>query len=514
MNPQVIARRTPDKVATIMASTGETMSYRELDQLARRIAALFRHLGLRPGDHIALLVGNEIMYHPVGWGAWFAGLYWTPISTRLTAEEIAYIIEDSGSQLVVASPVFESALLTLREAMPQVGGWYLTGPGETLPDIRHTAAAFAPLPTDETTAVGADMLYSSGTTGRPKGIKPALGATRDQPNGLASLLTRLYGFDGDSRYLTPAPLYHGSPTKFSLAIHRAGGTNVIMEKFDAEEALAAIARHGVSHSQWVPTMFHRLARLPDEARSRHDLSSHRVAIHAAAPCPQDLKQQMLAWWGPIIHEFYAGSEAIGFTAIGPEEWLARPGSVGQAVLGEIHIMDEDGGECPVGETGEIYFANGPPLAYHNDKAKSAKAYNARGWITLGDLGRLDAEGYLYLSDRKDFMIITGGVNVYPQEIEDVLAMHPEVQDVAVFGIPNEEFGAEVKAVVQPVAWPADEAAYKQMLADYSRARLSPIKVPRSFDLTEELPRQPNGKLYKKKLREAYLAAARGEEPVV
>jgi len=505
MNPQVIAEHAPERPATIMVSTGETMSYGELDTLARRLAALFHALGLERGDHIAMMIDNEIMYHPVAWGAWYAGLFFTPVSTRLTTGEVAYMIEDSGARLFIASPPHEALALELSAKLPQVPHWFLTAPGGgKIRDIVSQLGTIEPLAVTSEDLVGADMLYSSGTTGRPKGIKPRGGATRDQPNPLASLLTRLYGFDAETRYLTPAPLYHGSPTKYSMAVHRAGGTNVIMESFDAERALAAIATHRVTHSQWVPTMLQRMVRLPEEAKARFDLTSHRVAIHAAAPCPPELKRQMIDWWGPIVWEFYAGSEAVGYTSIDSGEALARPASVGRSVLGELHILDGDGNELPPGEIGHIFFAGGPLMEYHNDPAKTARAYNERGWVTLGDMGRLDEDGFLYLADRKDFMIITGGVNVYPAEIEQLLAMHPAVEDVAVFGVPNEEFGQEVKAVIQPAAWPADEAAYKAELDAYCRAYLSRIKVPRSIDLAAELPRQPNGKLYKTALRAAYL----------
>lgn len=505
MNPQVIAQSAPERPATIMAATGETMSYGELDSLARKFASLLRRLGLGAGDHLAMMIDNEIMYHPVAWGAWYAGLYFTPVSTRLTASEVAYLIEDSGSRFVVASPAYESMVAELAPLLAQVEHWFLTAAGTgavgTLRPLLDAETELAVGPDD---AVGSDMLYSSGTTGRPKGIKPRGGATRDEANPLAALLTRLYGFDTSTRYLTPAPLYHGSPTKYSMAVHRAGGTNVIMEGFDAETALAAIDRYGVTHSQWVPTMLHRMSRLPEEKKARYDLSSHRVAIHAAAPCPPELKRQMIDWWGPIIWEFYAGSEAVGYTSIDSAEALARPGSVGRSVFGDLHILDGEGNDLPPREIGHIFFANGPAMEYHADQAKTARAYNAHGWVTLGDMGWLDEEGYLYLADRKDFMIITGGVNVYPAEIEQLLVMHPAVDDAAVFGIPNEEFGQEVKAVVQPTEWPADETAFNEELMDYCRARLSRIKMPRTIDLSAELPRQPNGKLYKSALRAAYL----------
>ncbi len=508
MNPLVMARQDPDRPATINASTGEMMSYGALDDLSRRLAAGFRALGLQPGDHIAMMVSNELMFHPICWGAWLAGLYFTPVSTRLRRDEVEHLITDSGSKLVIASPSFEDLMVDLKATLPGVGNWFLTAAGAGgLPTIDDLVAGLEPLEVGPNALVGADMLYSSGTTGKPKGILPRLGLRRDDPNPLAMLLKRLYGFDQDTRYLTPAPLYHGSPLKFSMAIHRFGGVNVIMERFDAEEALAVIAGHGVTHSQWVPTMLHRMVRLPAEVKARHDLSKHRVAIHAAAPCPVELKRQIIDWWGPIVHEFYAGSEAVGFTAIDTPEWLERPGSVGRAVLGDIHIVGEAGVELPAGEVGQIYFGGGPKVAYHNDAEKTARAYHPKGWMTLGDMGRVDDEGYLYLSDRKDFMIITGGVNVYPKEIEDVLIMHPDVEDAAVFGVPNAEFGEEVKAVVQPVVWPNDEAAFIEALSNHCRGRLSSIKLPKSFDLARALPRQENGKLYKKALRDIYLAAA-------
>ncbi|CAN5168661.1 acyl-CoA synthetase [soil metagenome] len=507
MNPMVIAQTRPDHPATIMSGSGQVMTYAQLDDTARRFATVLRALGLRYGDHIALYVDNEIMYHPVAWGAWFAGLYFTPISTRLTPEEVRYIIADSGSQLVIASPSHEAAMATVRDAMPQVAHWYLTGPGTGLiPDIGPKIGAATPLEVGPSDRIGSDMLYSSGTTGRPKGIKPPLGATRDQPNPLAALLGKLYGFGPETRYLTPAPLYHGSPTKYSMAVHRFGGTNVIMEKFDAEAALATIARRGVTHSQWVPTMLQRLYRLPDEVKTTYDLSSHRVAIHAAAPCPPELKRAMIAWWGPIVQEFYAGSEAAGYTAIDSAEWLERPGSVGRSVFGDLHILRDDGAEADIGEIGQIYFANGPKFEYHNDPEKTARAYNDRGWVTLGDMGRLDEAGYLYLADRKDFMIISGGVNVYPTEVENLLTMHPLIEDVAVFGLPHEDLGEAVVAVIQPRAWPQDEAAFIADIDAFCRDRLSRIKSPRRIELARELPRQPNGKLYKKGLREQYLKA--------
>jgi len=509
MNPFLVAKEKPDALATIIAESGVTMTYGELADTAGKIASAFRALGLQPGDHIALMLPNGIWYHPIGWGAWLAGLYWTPISTRLQHAEVAHILTDSDARLVVTAPEYEPLMAELQGWETPVGHWFTTGEAnDRFLSVTALIEGQKPLETSSDTPAGADMLYSSGTTGRPKGILPKLGRTRDEADPLSVLLAKLYSFTPDSVYLCPAPLYHGSPLKYTLAIHRVGGTNVIMTKFDAEGALAAINRYHVTHSQWVPTMLSRMVRLDDDVKNQYDLSSHRVAVHAAAPCPPELKRQLIDWWGPIVHEFYAGSEAIGYTAIDTEQWLAHPGSVGRPVLGEIHIVGDDGEELPQGEIGQIYFGKGPQIAYHNDPEKTASVYHPEGWITMGDMGRLDEEGYLYLSDRKDFMIITGGVNVYPKEIEDLLSVHPAIADVAVFGVPNEEFGEEVKAVVQPTEWPENETAFVEMLTAHCRAHLSPIKVPRSFDLARELPRQENGKLYKKALRAAYLAKAR------
>jgi len=350
------------------------------------------------------------------------------------------------------------------------------------------------------------MLYSSGTTGRPKGVKRVLtGEPFDAlPNNYA-LTRKLYGLNQDTVYLSPAPLYHAAPLVFTNSVLSSGGTIIVMDHFDPEQALALIERHRVTASQWVPTMFVRLLRLPDAARRKCDLSSHKVAVHAAAPCPIEIKRAMIDWWGPILHEYYAGSEGNGFVVIDSHEWLAHPGSVGRAILGELRILDEDGHEQPADVPGAIYFANGPAFEYHNDPAKTQAAYNAQGWSTLGDVGYLDREGYLYLTDRKAYMIISGGVNIYPQETENVLTGHPGIVDVAVFGVPNAEFGEEVKAVVQPVDMALATPAFAAELIAYCRERLADVKCPRSIDFDPELPRHPTGKLYKRLVRDRYWA---------
>ena len=350
------------------------------------------------------------------------------------------------------------------------------------------------------------MLYSSGTTGRPKCVSgPLPDAPLGTPDAVYALVTALFGGTADSVYLSPAPLYHAAPLRFCMGFHRLGATVVVMEHFDAAEALAAIERHRVTHSQWVPTMFIRMLKLPEAERARHDLSSHRVAVHAAAPCPVQVKQQMIEWWGPILHEYYAGTEGNGFVYCDSATWLDHPGTVGRSILGEVHIVGDDGEELPAGQAGTIYFGGGPGFSYHNDPEKTAASRDprGRGWSTLGDVGYVDDEGFLYLTDRKAYMIITGGVNVYPQEAENVLALHPKVADVAVLGVPNDEFGEEVKAVVEPISMDDAGPELERELIAYCREHLADVKCPRTVDFRPELPRHPTGKLYKRLLKDEY-----------
>jgi acyl-CoA synthetase (AMP-forming)/AMP-acid ligase II len=351
---------------------------------------------------------------------------------------------------------------------------------------------------------GACMFYSSGTTGRPKGIeRPLSGRPYGSSQPLDALISAGYGFGLDTVYLCPAPLYHAAPLGWSMATQRLGGTVILMERFDPLETLALIERHRVTHAQFVPTMFVRMLKLPADERRRFDLSSLRAVIHAAAPCPVDVKRQMIEWWGPLIYEYYAGSEGNGFCAIDSADWLAHPGSVGRPVGVEIHIVGEDGREVPTGAVGVVYFGGGEPFAYHNDAVKTAEAYTPEGWSTLGDVGYVDDEGYLYLTDRKSHMIISGGVNIYPQEVEDVLVLHPEVADVAVIGVPHAEMGEEVKAVVQLVDMSMAGPELERELIAYCESRVARFKFPRSVDFDPELPRLPTGKLAKRLLRDRY-----------
>ena len=504
MHPSVHAQRTPDKAALIVAETGESWSYAELEARSNRAAHLFRAAGLAIGDTVAIFCDNRAEFYELVWGAQRAGLIYVCVPAKLTAPEVAYIVNDSGAKLLVASAALGEVAAALPGLLPGIQRYLLDG---ELPGWSGWEAATAPLPAtpiaDE--RAGIDMLYSSGTTGRPKGVRVALPEVAElaAPNVLMMLAQALYKLSGESIYLSPAPLYHAAPLRWSMTVQRLGGTVVMMRHFEPEPALAAIARYGVTDSQWVPTHFVRLLKLPEAVRTAYDLSSLRTAIHAAAPCPVPVKRAMIDWWGPVLYEYYAGSEGNGLTTIDSAQWLAHPGSVGKAAYGVLHICDDAGEEVPPGTEGLVYFEGGGVFEYHNDPAKTAEARHPKGWTTLGDIGRLDEEGYLYLTDRKSFMIISGGVNIYPQEIENRLVTHPKVADVAVIGAPCPDMGERVVAVVQPLDMAEAGPALAEELARWCRAELSGVKTPRQFDFTDALPRAPTGKLYKRLLRDRY-----------
>jgi long-chain acyl-CoA synthetase len=504
MHPSVHAATHPDKLAVVMAGSGRTLTYAELDARSNQVAQLLRARGLKTGDAIAVLMDNGPEFFEIAWGAQRCGLYFTCISTKLSASEVAYILDDSGARLLFASAGLAGvAVPALAQANGVRAGFAVDGPVAGFEEYASARDAMAPTRVADESA-GADMLYSSGTTGRPKGIRAALsGAPIDAPNPLQMMAQMVYGIGADAIYLSPAPLYHAAPLRWCMSVHKIGGTVVAMERFEPEAYLRAVETHRVTDTQLVPTMFVRMLKLPEATRRAYDLSSLKMAVHAAAPCPVSVKSEMMDWWGPIIFEYYAGTEGNGFCSIAPQEWLDKKGSVGKALLGELKIVDEDGTVVAAGETGTVYFANGPRFEYHNAPEKTAQSQNAHGWTTLGDVGHVDADGYLFLTDRKAFMIISGGVNIYPQESENVLVAHPKVADVAVFGVPNEEFGEEVKAVVQPVSMADAGPDLEAELLAYCRERISHIKAPRSIDFQEELPRHPTGKLYKRLLRDKY-----------
>lgn len=500
MHPYIFAGKTPDKPAIVMAETGETMSYGELEALSNRVAQLFRAYGLKRGDVVALMLENCIEFLPICWGAQRSGIVFTAMSTKLSYDEAQYIVSDSGAKMLFAS----ASLGAIAGRLALAGKRFaLAG---AIPGFETFADAVAAMPptriADE--SQGRDMLYSSGTTGRPKGVTGALPeGPIDEINPLGMLTKVLYDYNKDMVYLSPAPLYHAAPLRYCMSVHRFGGTVVVMKKFDPERYLELIQRYRITHSQLVPTMFVRMLKLPDEARARYDLSSLKVAIHAAAPCPVEVKRRMIDWWGEVIYEYYASTEGTGFCAVSPSEWLKKPGTVGKSILGQIRILGEDDDLLPPGREGRIYFAGGGEFKYHNDPDKTRSVHHEQHGATFGDIGYVDEDGYLFLTDRAAYMIITGGVNVYPQETEDVLVMHPKVADVAVIGVPHDEMGEEVKAVVQPRDWADAGPALEAELIAFARERLSHVKCPRSIDFEAELPRHDTGKLYKRLLKDRY-----------
>ncbi len=456
-------------------------------------------------DVVALFMENNIRYHEVYWAALRSGMYLTAVNKYLTAEEAAYIVADSGAKALVTSAALEPVAEAMRDAVPACSfRLAVDGPVADFeayePALAATPAEAAP---DE--RLGDFMNYSSGTTGRTKGLKrPLSDLALSALSPLDELVGTVYAVDRKTIYLSPAPLYHAAPITFTAAVHSHGGTNVIMERFDAAQALALIEHHRATHSQRVPTMFARMLKLPQAARNAHDLSSHRIVVHAAAPCPLEVKRQMIDWWGPILHEYYGGTERNGLTYCDSADWLSHPGTVDRAQLGTLHICDDAGRELPAGEPGLIYFERDEaPFEYHNDPENAAQSRHPSQpfWTKLGDVGYLDENGFLYLTDRESFMIISGGVNIYPQEIEDCLILHPEVGDVAVFGVPHAECGEAVKAVVEPAPGTAPSPELAEALIEHARSRLAAFKVPRSVDFEAALPRLENGKLYKRLLKD-------------
>ncbi len=506
MYPGHWSKIQPDKPAVINSVTGEQLTFRELDDRSNQLAQLFYARGMRRGDHVAIFMENRVDYFVVAAATNRSGLYITTINRYLTPEEAGYIVNDCGAAALVVSETIASAEEVCSHAPGCTIKLSAGGGHSTFEDLasalnEHPAEPLAHQP------VGASMLYSSGTTGNPKGIlRPLPEQTVEDPDFQPGALQKgLWNFGQDTVYLSPAPLYHTAPFGFSLAAVSLGGTVIMMPKFDALGALQAIDQYQVTHSQWVPTMFSRMLKL-DIDRSQFDLGTMKVAIHAAAPCPRQVKQAMLDWWGDVIYEYYAGSELNGITHVSPQEWRQRPGTVGKTMMGPIHICDEDGTELPNGEAGLIYFEQPvATFAYHNDdeKTRSSRHPEHDNWSALGDVGYVDDEGYLFLTDRATFMIISGGVNIYPQEIEDTIIMHPSVSDVAVIGVPNEEMGEEVKAIVQLEAHVEADDSIEQDILSYARDNLAHYKCPKSVDFTPELPRSPAGKLYKRKLKDQY-----------
>ena len=492
LHPLTWAERAPERPAWIFPTAGVTVTYGELASYALRGAQLIRALGLEVGDGMAVLATNHPMSLAVFWAAQLAGLYYTPISTQFQRREVDHILHDCDARLLVTgADQDDKASDAPQRHRFTIDAWLAAIDGHR--DVLIDDAC-----------EGAEMLYSSGTTGHPKGIRAvAPGAPLGTTSELFLKRLDLHQINADTRYLSTAPLYHSAPLRYNAMTLRCGGTSVIMDKFDPVRSLDLIDRHQITHSQWVPTMFVRLLRLPESRRSGFDLGSHRVAVHAAAPCPPAVKDAMIDWWGPILYEYYSGTEGNGQTAIDSDEWLRHRGSVGRPILGQLKILGEGDEELSAGATGRVFFAGGPKFEYYKDPEKTRGAYSKQGYSTLGDIGHVDADGYLYLTDRASHMIITGGVNVYPREVEDVLLEHPAVQDAAVFGIPNDEFGEEIKAAVELTQAAAVTA---EALIAFCRSRIAHLKCPKSIDFVDALPRHATGKLYKQPLIDAYRAA--------
>jgi long-chain acyl-CoA synthetase len=508
MHPSHHARTFPHKPAYIMAASGEVVTYGELDARSNQGAHLFRHLGLQTDDVVATFIENHPRYYEILWAAQRSGLRYTCISSKLTADEVEYIVKDCGAKAFITSAALRGEAGKLAGRLPGVALFSVDGEAGPFRGFVEARSAFPVTPIADQSA-GRPLLYSSGTTGRPKGVtQPGEPERRlDAPSKLLMIGQAMFSLDQDTVYLSPAPLYHSAPLGWSMMIHSIGGTVVLMERFDAEDALRMIERHKVTSAQWVPTHFVRMLKLPEATRNRYDVSSLKSVFHAAAPCPIPVKEQMIAWWGPIVFEYYAGTEGICFCAIDTPQWLAHKGSVGRSLFSELKICGEDGEPLPPRSEGMVFFDGGGAFEYLGDPVKTAEARNQYGWSTLGDVGWVDEEGYLYLTDRKSFMIISGGVNIYPQEIENLLIGHPKVADVAVVGAPHEEMGEEVVAVVQPADWSEAGPALAEALIAWTRERLSHVKTPRRIDFMQELPRHATGKLYKRLIRDQYWGKA-------
>ncbi|MDO9458068.1 acyl-CoA synthetase [Nocardioides sp.] len=511
MYPGTWAQTHPDKPALVMAGSGRSLTYAELDDRSLRLANRLRAAGLRPGDVVSLLSDNTPETYEVYWAALRSGLYITAVNHNLSADEVSYIVRDCGAGALVVSAT-SPRLVALVEALDvEVAerlayGGRVDGYGDYESALADAGAD--PLPEQPH---GDDLLYSSGTTGRPKGIKlPLPDYAVDEPGyKYVAIFGGLYAFDESTVYLSPAPVYHAAPLRFGGVVHALGGTLVMMEKFDPEKFLAAVQEHRVTHTQMVPTMFVRLLKLDDPVRTSYDVSSLRCVVHAAAPCPVEVKHRMIEWLGPIVNEYYASTEANGGTMINSEQWLAHPGSVGVPLIGVPHVCGEDGAELPAGSVGTLYFEReefeGASFAYHNDPEKTASTQHPDhpNWTTVGDLGYLDDDGWLFLTDRQAFMIISGGVNIYPQEVEDLFSLHPAVLDIAVIGVPDDEMGERVVAFVQPTPGVEGDESLAAELTAYARDRIAHFKVPREILFRHELPRTPTGKMVKGRLRDEY-----------
>ena len=507
MYPGTQVKTRADQPAFIMARTGETVTYRELEARTNRLAHFLRSRGVKRLDHYAIFMENHPRYIECCAAGERAGLYYTCINSYLLADELAYIVNNSDSKILIFSEETRKVAVAALQQCPKIEVSLVVdgaGDGDRILNFDEAVRDMPDTPIPDE-SIGTATLYSSGTTGRPKGIlRPLPEESPEKGLPLFAFLNMMWKYREGLRYLSPAPLYHSAPQAAVNLVIRNGGTAMIMEKFDPEQYLALVEKFRPTHSQLVPTMFSRMLKLPDDRRKAYDLSSLEVAIHAAAPCPPQVKEQMIAWWGPIIDEYYGATEGLGFAACDSAQWLAHRGTVGKVLLGELHVLDDDMKPMPKGESGTLWFKTATPFEYFNDPARTAESRSRDGTMsTVGDVGYVDDDGFLHLTDRATFMIVSGGVNIDPQECENLRITHPKVADAAVFGVPNEDLGEEVKAVVQPMPGIAADAAFAAELTAFCAKHLSRQKCPRSIDFEAELPRLPTGKLYKRLLRDRY-----------
>ncbi len=493
------ASEAPEQIAICIGT--DSLTYGALESQANQLARVFQNLGLVRGDHIVALLPNTPFMFVVAWAAYRSGLYFTPASSFLSVADAAYVIRNSQAKLVVASSGVKTSVVQLPSECPGHIHWVSDGcdlPGYS--PVQIMMSHMSALPCDAECA-GSLMLYTSGTTGSPKGVwRPLPAADYKGTPAFAADLAMLFSLDRSVRYLSTAPLYHAAPLRFALAVTAVGGTVFGMSKFDALQALEMLVRQKITHSQWVPTMLQRLLRLPEEDRRKYFAPDHVMAVHAAAPCPLFVKRAMIDWWGPILMEYYSGSEGVGLTMIDSHEWIGHPGSVGRACKGIPHVLDDSWAELPAGEMGRIFFSGVTPFQYFGDPEKTAMRTSPQGYQTLGDIGYVDGEGYMYLTDRMDDMIISGGVNIYPQEIESAIMELPSILDVGVVGMADEAFGERPIAFVvgDSNMMPHEVAA---LVGAHCAVRLGPIKTPARYLVLAQMPRSPTGKLLRRDLRD-------------
>lgn len=497
-HPREHSVRTPEKSAIIEARTGRTRSYGALEQRANAIAHLLRAYGLLAGECMAILMEDRIEYFDLVWAAQRSGLYFLPVYTSLGEAETAAMVAHADARLIFASSAYLGKAEAIARLCPQVLAAVCIDDDGSANHLERRLQAMPTTPIGDE-AGGQPMQYSGGTTGTPKGIRrPAVTGGIDTPDKLLDLAIDRFGFSPSMRLSTTAPLHHVAPMRFSMMTHRLGGTTILLGDFEAEAALGALEHFAISHSHWIPDMLVRLVKLPEAVKARTDLSLHRCAIHAAAPCPPVIKSALLDWWGPIVHEIYAGTEAPGFCIIGPQEWRQKPGSVGRAAIGSVRIVGPDGAEVPAGQIGQVYFADPLPFSYHKDAQRTRDAFNDKGWATIDDLGWVDADGYVFLIERKGFAYALGGLAIYPRLAEDCIIGHPAVADVGLAALPDMANAQDRVAVVLLLEGFEASASLAATLLNMTQG-LPDHQQPTRLIFVDTFPRDDDGKIDRKAL---------------